>query len=119
MLAAHDHDRRHDPQRIDHRQIGGHVEIGAGRHLLAMHQLDIGQGFGDARIAGPGVVAGEDAADHRPVAQPPVMRAEKLDLLGTLREGRRVASRIGEGVEHQPADPLRLRHRERRGAQCP
>ena len=117
MLAAHEHDRSLNLQRIDNRQIRGHVEIGARRHLLAVHELGIGQGLGDARVARPGMVARKDAADHRAVAEPPVMRAERLDLLGAFCQGRRVASGIGEGVQDDPADPLRPRHRKRRGAQ--
>ncbi len=58
VAAQHQH-RALDLQGIDQRQLGGHVEIGAGRHLVTEFQLDIGERF--ARPPGRRLRAGRRA----------------------------------------------------------
>ena len=43
------------------RQVGGHVEVGAGRDGVAELELGLGQRLGHARIGRAGLVAREDA----------------------------------------------------------
>ena len=45
------------------------------------------------------------------------MRTEIVELLGALLQGRRLPAGIGEGVQHEPVDPLGPHHRKRGGAQ--
>ena len=42
IFAAHQQHRRQHLLGIDHRQVRGHVEIGAGRDLIAELQFDVG-----------------------------------------------------------------------------
>ena len=88
MLAPQEQHRRNHLGRIDHRQVGGHVEICTGRDRLAELQLGIGERFGDAWIGRAGLVPGEDAADHLAVALAAIVRAVIFDLLAALRQGR-------------------------------
>src|SRR3979490_2050471 len=64
IFAAHQQHRRKHLFRAYHRQIGGHVEIGAGRNLVAELHFHIRQHFDGGGIAGAGLVAGGDGADH-------------------------------------------------------
>ena len=112
MVAAQHQHRALHLHGIDQRQLRGHVEIGAGRHLVAELQLEVGERLGDRRVvAGGQPVAGEDQLDHGAIAQAGVVGLVIFELLGALLQRRRVLAFVGEGGEHQAVDPLRLRLR--------
>lgn len=117
VLAPDDQHRGLHLFRLHHRQVGGHVEIGAGRDVLAEGQFGIRQRLRHRHVGGARPVAGEDAADHVPPARPPAVRAVVVHLLRPLLQRGGAAAGIGEGREHQPPHPLRLLRREDRGPQ--
>ena len=104
--AQHQHRRLH-ALRIDQRQVHRHVEIGAGRHLIAELQFFRRDRLGDRRIVGRGVaVAREDRTDHREVTL--AARACAIAVRDRIapRDLGRAGALIGECREDQPVDPL-------------
>src|SRR5262245_23967067 len=69
IFAAHEQDWRVNFLRVDDGEIGDHVEVCPGRHLIAELQFNIGKDFPHGRIGRAGFVAREDALDHGAVAQ--------------------------------------------------
>ena len=117
IFAAHQQHRGQHFFRMHHRQIGGHVEISPGRNLVAELHLGIRQRLDRGGIAGAGLVAGGDRADHLAVALAHVVRAEIGQLLGAFCQRRRAFALIGEGGEYQPVAALRRDHGIGAGAQ--
>ena len=117
ILAAHQQHRGQHLLRMHDWQIGGHVEIGAGRNLVAELHLGVCQRLHGGRIGGAGLVAGRDRADHVAVALAHVVGAEIVKLLGPLGQGRRTLALVGEGGEHQAIDAPGRHHGKGAGAQ--
>src|SRR5262245_5728738 len=117
--ADHQHRRLH-LLGIDLRQVHRHVEIGAGRHLIAEFHLLGDDRLRHRRVVGRGMaVAGEDRADHGGVALAAVAGAQRLGPLRPPADLRRTGALVGEGDQHQPVDPLGVHLRIGAGADPP
>ena len=103
---------------IADRQIGAHIDIGAGRHRVVEREDGVGERLDDDVIGGAGMVALEDRAHEFAVDRTPVLGAELGQPLAALRKRRGAFAGPHHGVEREPRDHVRVALREQRRAQC-
>lgn len=93
-LAAQDQHRHGQLLGVDQRQVGAHVDVGAGRHAGVERERGVGERLDDGLVRGAGVMAREDAADEVAVDRPAVAGAELRQALAPLGERRAEATSL-------------------------
>ncbi len=117
VLAAHDEGRRRDLRGIADRQIGAHIDIGAGRHGVVELEDGVGERLDDDVVGGAGMVALENRAHEFAVDRTPVLGAELGQPLAALGKRRGTFAGPYHGIEREPRDHLRVALREQGRAQ--
>ena len=118
VFGTHDQYRAQHFFRIDQRQFGDHINVGAVRHRVAVFQFGFGDHFTQHRLGRTRMIAGEYRGVELGIDFPHIALQQFGQAFGALLQRRRILAGPDERIDDQFLDMLRMKIGESPRAQC-